>query len=374
MSVESSVLVDNITSDNQIQLTQLFCDNQASFYDYIASFTSVSSLDKVTPDKPIIYNTYNTIRYILSPSTNYAFYNTILCTDPVQQLQNTQYDARHTIQHITETARTAHTPIRIQTSSRAIDTHRILRQLRWIELPSRPDSYQYIDLYNKSFTTDLNYQSYLKSTDYVLYEINDTVQSNQHNNCNDKYQYGGILAESFGFPEQDKHKSFYRSVWSQVQCHPGAPIRMFIMRDQSSGRICGGAHLSINNGVCVIFNVVNLKQYRGNGIGQALSIHCIYIAKQMKYRYVLLQASALGAPVYKKIGFQYLPTYKNYIKLSTVALYCHLVEFILYYAGFGQFNAIMKYMNSPVRLILVPLISYVLVMYALIQMVIDSTI
>lgn len=99
-------------------------------------------------------------------------------------------------------------------------------------------------------------------------------------------------------------------------------------------------------GVAVIFNVVTLPAYRGKGLGKALSVMCVKAARDMQYRYVLLQASPSGSPVYKRIGFEALPPYDLYVKLATADWYCGAVEYVIAWIGtqhlFNTLNRIDK--------------------------------
>lgn len=57
-------------------------------------------------------------------------------------------------------------------------------------------------------------------------------------------------------------------------------------------------------GVAGIYWVATLPEERKSGYGAALTQKCMIEAKKMSYRLCVLQASALGKPVYEKLGFK----------------------------------------------------------------------
>jgi hypothetical protein len=61
--------------------------------------------------------------------------------------------------------------------------------------------------------------------------------------------------------------------------------------------------LYLSSGVAGLHAVSTLNDYRGRGFGLAISMRALLDAFKMKYRVGVLQASALGEKVYRKIGF-----------------------------------------------------------------------
>jgi GNAT superfamily N-acetyltransferase len=116
--------------------------------------------------------------------------------------------------------------------------------------------------------------------------------------------------------------------------------------------------LSKAHGVATIFNVVNLKAHRGRGIGKALSAICVSAAASEGYRYVLLQASSMGAPVYKALGFTPLPPFQSLVKTGHISLFCGAVE--RYIRTFGFTKTPLKISAAAVLLLVMLVILRVL--------------
>ncbi|MHA2283811.1 MAG: GNAT family N-acetyltransferase [Promethearchaeota archaeon] len=62
--------------------------------------------------------------------------------------------------------------------------------------------------------------------------------------------------------------------------------------------------LYISSGVAGLHAVSTLKEYRGRGFGLAISIMALLDAFKMGYKVGVLQASALGENLYRKLGFR----------------------------------------------------------------------
>ncbi len=61
--------------------------------------------------------------------------------------------------------------------------------------------------------------------------------------------------------------------------------------------------LYLSSGVAGLHAVSTLKEYRGRGFGLAISLKALLDAYKMGYRVGVLQASALGENMYRKLGF-----------------------------------------------------------------------
>jgi GNAT superfamily N-acetyltransferase len=72
--------------------------------------------------------------------------------------------------------------------------------------------------------------------------------------------------------------------------------------------------LYLSSGVAGLHAVSTLKEYRGRRFGLAISIIALLDAYKMGYKVGVLQASALGERVYRKMGFQ------KYCDINTYAL------------------------------------------------------
>ena len=211
-------------------------------------------------------------------------------------------------------------PIRAQVKPTAVNTENLLKRYGFFELPQGTDAFQFIDLYR----TDQVFKSADVDSAITIHELDDATQDDCRMR---KTEWGDVLCRSFGFPKPQIYGPFYSDVWSRVDVGPAQSLRMFIAL--KNNRVVGGCHLNLACGIASLYNVTTLKNERGQGIGKALSLIAMTIAKEAGYRYLVLQASGMGSPVYKKLGFQSIPSYKVFVKIATAAWYYKIIEFVL---------------------------------------------
>jgi GNAT superfamily N-acetyltransferase len=323
------------------ELTGLFCKNQKLFYSYIANYAASDDNDI----KPLRFHKIeNMIDCIFSPNMHWSFYNAILETDIYDTLkQYHREDEDKIIEQILSLASHYKCPMRLQVKPTAIDTQKLLKHYRFFELPIRNDAFQYIDFYH----TDKILKHGELNSEINIYELDDSTQSNCRMR---KSEWGYVLCESFGFMNTKIYGPFYSNVWSRVEVGPTKPIRMFVAI--KNDRVVGGCHISFASGIACLFNVTTLKNDRGKGVGKALSLAAMISAKELGYRYMVLQASDMGSPIYKKLGFIPIPSYKMFVKLSTAAWYYKIIDWLLVMVGIQRFQQLLSIIRKPSKSLL----------------------
>lgn len=84
-------------------------------------------------------------------------------------------------------------------------------------------------------------------------------------------------------------------------CEPGV-ARHFAVEHQ--GELVATSMLYLHNNLAGIYGVATKPEHRGKGLAAHLTAEPVRIAWRLGYRTGLLQASAMGAPVYARIGFR----------------------------------------------------------------------
>ena len=106
-----------------------------------------------------------------------------------------------------------------------------------------------------------------------------------------------LMRIGFGIPEPAEPRLL--DVFAAVGTEP--PARAYLAR--LDGRPVASSQLFVAAGVAGIYNVTCLPEARGRGIGTAVTLAPLLEARRQGYRAAILQASDLGRPVYRRLGF-----------------------------------------------------------------------
>lgn len=80
------------------------------------------------------------------------------------------------------------------------------------------------------------------------------------------------------------------------------------------GKPVASAALVLDAGVAGIYAIATIPPARQRGIGRTMTVLPLLEARQLGYRVATLQASPLGYPIYKKLGFQEVCDYRLYLQ------------------------------------------------------------
>jgi GNAT superfamily N-acetyltransferase len=103
---------------------------------------------------------------------------------------------------------------------------------------------------------------------------------------------------SFGIPEYAEGRLF--DLYADVAFEPPMQCYLAVL----NGQPVGTSQFFLSAGVAGIYNVTVLPEARGQGIGAAVTLAALREARRRGYRVSILQASRLGYPVYRHLGFQ----------------------------------------------------------------------
>jgi ribosomal protein S18 acetylase RimI-like enzyme len=88
------------------------------------------------------------------------------------------------------------------------------------------------------------------------------------------------------------------------------PLRNYI--GYLDGKPVATSCLFFGGGAAGIYSVSTLPEFRGEGIGAAMTVMPLLDARAMGYRIGTLQSSEMGFNVYKRLGFRHLCQIENF--------------------------------------------------------------
>jgi len=110
----------------------------------------------------------------------------------------------------------------------------------------------------------------------------------------------GVLCRGYGLSEQIGESFFTACV--QIGLGPDSPARHFLCTLDGEPAAC--ASLCAGAGIGGIYNVATLPEARRQGCGALVTQACLDAAREDGYRVAILQASEMGEPVYRRLGFE----------------------------------------------------------------------
>jgi GNAT superfamily N-acetyltransferase len=108
-----------------------------------------------------------------------------------------------------------------------------------------------------------------------------------------------LLEIVYGMPAEIVEK--FRVVQQGLPLGPEAPIRYFLAFAQ--GKPVGTSLVVLSGGAAGIFNVATVPAARGRGIGALTTDVALRAAREVGYRIVVLESTAMGYNVYRRLGF-----------------------------------------------------------------------
>jgi len=116
--------------------------------------------------------------------------------------------------------------------------------------------------------------------------------------------YNEILAEAFGTSVQMMNDLIRPSLLaSEARGYLG----------YLDGRPVATSALIPSDGVAGVYNVSTLPEYRKRGLGEAMTWHAVREGARGGCRIGSLQASAMGQPVYARMGFRNIAPYETFV-------------------------------------------------------------
>jgi len=119
-------------------------------------------------------------------------------------------------------------------------------------------------------------------------------------------QYGEVIAAGFGMPPE-----LGRAFATEAQLHvPDFHLYLGYVEDQPVAT----SALLMSHRVAGVYNVSTLPDFRRRGIGEAMTWQALREGVAAGCLMGSLQASAMGYPVYERMGFRLLAQYRTFVR------------------------------------------------------------
>jgi ribosomal protein S18 acetylase RimI-like enzyme len=121
-----------------------------------------------------------------------------------------------------------------------------------------------------------------------------------------------VMRVGFELPELTSEVMF--ELFSAVGLDEDSPLRSYLGR--LDGEAVAASSLLVAAGVAGIYNVATLSEARRQGLGTAVTLEALREARELGYRIGVLQSSAMGFGVYRRLGFEQHGTYHVYVGIG----------------------------------------------------------
>lgn len=125
--------------------------------------------------------------------------------------------------------------------------------------------------------------------------------------------FARVNAANWSPPDEDVVRFHERT--APVTLSAGAP-QWFYVGYLEGAPVCA-AELTVGGGVAGLYGISTLAAFRRRGFGRALTLQPLLDARAAGLRHAVLQASADGAPVYRRLGFEAFGEITEYKPAST---------------------------------------------------------
>ncbi len=141
----------------------------------------------------------------------------------------------------------------------------------------------------------------------------DEVTIREVYNNDDMIIWTDILSRGYGLPHE------VCALFSHYGINSGfssaSPVRYFLGCEQ--GTPVASSMLTLQDGIAGIYRVATLPEARCKGIGAAITAVPLSEAQKLGYRMAILQATAAGHPVYRKLDFADYGSIFLYLRISS---------------------------------------------------------
>lgn len=120
--------------------------------------------------------------------------------------------------------------------------------------------------------------------------------------------FARINAANWDPPDEPVMEFFQRA--ERLLLEPGCPMRLYV--GYWHGEPAAAGELFLGGGAAGIHMVSTRREFRRRGIGFAITWHCAAEGLRAGMDLVVLQASADGAPVYARLGFEAVCEFTEY--------------------------------------------------------------